>query len=239
MIHSYPWYIADWRGSEKRLSMTLEEKAVYRELLDHCWEHGSLPNDEKVLAKISTATASEFRRIWPKVKQAFSVTGDRLIHEKVEAKRPEVIRLAEQRREAGRKSAEARAERARQRSLNDSSNARSTSVQAELQPSSTITSSSSSSTPTPSSAVRSERATTPRSAARFIKPSIEEVRAFCAENKITNVDPEKFWHHYEASGWKRGKTPLTNWRSAVHTWKRNDFQNNAAQPLNLGWEEPD
>ena len=62
-----------------------------------------------------------------------------------------------------------------------------------------------------------------RTAPKFVKPTIEEVRAYCQEKGIDHVDPEKFWHHYESCGWKRGKTPITLWKSAVHTWKRNDY----------------
>lgn len=140
VIHSYPWYIADWRGSETRIRMTLEERAIYRDLLDHCWEQGSLPNDEQMLAKICSATPSEFKRAWPSVKKSFIEDGDRIRHAKVDAKRPEVIRLTEQRREAGKASAEARAKRASQRSSNERSTSVETSASTLLQPSSTTTS---------------------------------------------------------------------------------------------------
>lgn len=53
---------------------------------------------------------------------------------------------------------------------------------------------------------------------RFQKPSLEAVVAYCQE-RGTGVDPRKFWNHYEAKGWVVGKTPMKNWKAAVHTWE--------------------
>ena len=53
MFQSYPWYIADWRASETRLSLTLAQRGLYRELLDYCYMEGSLPEDRKMLLKIA------------------------------------------------------------------------------------------------------------------------------------------------------------------------------------------
>ena len=53
---------------------------------------------------------------------------------------------------------------------------------------------------------------------KFIPPTIEEVRAYCQERN-NNVDPEKWYAHYEAVGWKVGKNPMRNWKAAVRTWE--------------------
>jgi uncharacterized protein YdaU (DUF1376 family) len=103
MIHSYPWYIADWRGSEAVLAMTLEERGLYRELLDHCWEAGSLPTKEDTLRRITRASEKEWKRCWPAVKTQFFEQDGRLRHIKVDEKRPELEEWHESRREAGRK----------------------------------------------------------------------------------------------------------------------------------------
>ena len=56
---------------------------------------------------------------------------------------------------------------------------------------------------------------------KFVKPSPREVKEYI-DSIAANVDSEKFWHHYEANGWKVGKNPMKNWKSAVSTWnKRN------------------
>ncbi len=223
VIHSYPWYIADWRGSETRIRMTLEERAIYRDLLDHCWEQGSLPNDEQMLAKICSATPSEFKRSWPAVKKSFIEDGDRIRHAKVDAKRPEVIRLTEQRREAGKASAEARAKRASQRSSNERSTSVETSASTLLQPSSTTT-----------STITSLNTAPPKAAAvrkQFQKPTPSEVEEYGATIGFP-VDGEEFCAFYELRGWKPGgsRTVMSDWRPAVVTWKKTWLKKKISQP---------
>jgi len=53
----------------------------------------------------------------------------------------------------------------------------------------------------------------------FIKPSIEEVAAYCKARGNT-VDPEAFWAFYESNGWKVGRNPMKDWQAAVRTWER-------------------
>jgi predicted transcriptional regulator len=59
-------------------------------------------------------------------------------------------------------------------------------------------------------------------AKRFVKPTVEEVRAYCKERN-NNVDAEKFISHYDSNGWKVGKTPMKDWKGAVRTWEKNDY----------------
>jgi hypothetical protein len=56
---------------------------------------------------------------------------------------------------------------------------------------------------------------------RFIKPTLDEVKAYCAERRNT-VSPEKFLDYYEANGWKVGRNPMKDWRAAVRTWEKNE-----------------
>lgn len=56
-------------------------------------------------------------------------------------------------------------------------------------------------------------------AARFRKPALEEVQAYCKE-RGNGVDPETFWNFYESKGWKVGQSPMRNWKSCCHTWER-------------------
>ncbi len=57
---------------------------------------------------------------------------------------------------------------------------------------------------------------------RFQKPSVEEVRSYCAE-KGYKIDAEYFVAFYEANGWVQGKSskPVRNWRMCLFTWSRN------------------
>ncbi len=51
------------------------------------------------------------------------------------------------------------------------------------------------------------------------KPTILEIATYCT-SRNNNIDPETFWNHYESNGWKVGKNPMKNWRSAVITWEK-------------------
>ena len=59
---------------------------------------------------------------------------------------------------------------------------------------------------------------------RFTPPSIEEVKAYCAERK-NNVDAERFINYYESNGWKVGKNPMKDWKAAIRTWERGNKSN--------------
>ena len=56
---------------------------------------------------------------------------------------------------------------------------------------------------------------------RFTKPTLEEVQTYCQERN-NNVDAEKWYNHYEAVGWKVGRSPMKDWKASVRTWERND-----------------
>jgi hypothetical protein len=58
---------------------------------------------------------------------------------------------------------------------------------------------------------------------RFTPPTLEEVTSYCVE-RDNNVDPQRFIDYNESRGWVVGKTKMKNWKSAVHTWERNDKQ---------------
>lgn len=59
---------------------------------------------------------------------------------------------------------------------------------------------------------------------RFTKPSLEEVKQYCAE-RGNNVDAEKWYDYYESNGWKVGKNSMKDWKAAVRTWeKREDYK---------------
>ena len=59
---------------------------------------------------------------------------------------------------------------------------------------------------------------------RFVKPTVAEVQAYCAERK-NNIDPQHFWDYYEARGWKvGGRTAMKDWQAAIRTWENNNFQ---------------
>ena len=73
-----------------------------------------------------------------------------------------------------------------------------------------------------------KRSTTPR----FIKPTVEEVRAYCQERN-NSVDAERFVDYYEANGWKVGKSSMKDWKATVRNWEKNGYSN--ARPKDSGF----
>ncbi len=55
---------------------------------------------------------------------------------------------------------------------------------------------------------------------KFIKPTIEEVRAYAASIEFPELDAETWMAHYESNGWKVGRNAMKSWKAAVVTWKK-------------------
>jgi hypothetical protein len=62
---------------------------------------------------------------------------------------------------------------------------------------------------------------------RFIKPTLEEVQAYCKERN-NSVDAQRFIDYYSSNGWKVGKNPMKDWKAAVRTWENNGYGNKKA-----------
>lgn len=57
--------------------------------------------------------------------------------------------------------------------------------------------------------------------ARFHPPAREEVAAYCVQ-RGNAINPDRFYDHYEANGWKVGKAPMQDWRAAVRNWEQRE-----------------
>lgn len=63
----------------------------------------------------------------------------------------------------------------------------------------------------------------PKTANRFIKPTLDEVKAYCDERQ-NGIDAERFFDYYEANGWVQSKgKPIKDWKATVRTWEKNDY----------------
>lgn len=60
---------------------------------------------------------------------------------------------------------------------------------------------------------------------RFFPPTTEEIKKYCSEKSITNVDADRFIDHYSSNGWKVGANSMKDWKAAVRNWSRNAFSN--------------
>ena len=61
----------------------------------------------------------------------------------------------------------------------------------------------------------------------FVKPTVEEIAAFCKEKKYT-VNAQQFFNYYESNGWKIGRNAMKSWQAAVQNWNTRDKANKKA-----------
>lgn len=64
-----PLYVADYRAKTTHLGAL--EHGIYILLIMHYWQEGSLPNDDRLLARIACATDAEWRRTKPLIEAFF------------------------------------------------------------------------------------------------------------------------------------------------------------------------
>ena len=57
---------------------------------------------------------------------------------------------------------------------------------------------------------------------RFEKPTLSQITQYCLERN-NNVNAEQFFDHYESNGWKVGKNSMKDWKAAVRTWEKNNY----------------
>ncbi len=54
--------------------------------------------------------------------------------------------------------------------------------------------------------------------AKFVIPTIQEAKEFATGIGFSTFNAGKWWHHYDANNWYRGKNKMAKWKSAVWTW---------------------
>lgn len=101
-----PWFPNDFRASTA--GWTFDEKALYRELLDIEWDHGSIPADLNRIMLLAGLSSDRFEAAWPMVSTKFVEKDGRLINERCEKHRERARELQQQRSKAGKMSAESR-----------------------------------------------------------------------------------------------------------------------------------
>lgn len=52
----------------------------------------------------------------------------------------------------------------------------------------------------------------------IIPPKLEWVISYCKERK-NNVNPQRWFDHYQTKGWMVGKSKMVDWQAAVRTWE--------------------
>ena len=61
--------------------------------------------------------------------------------------------------------------------------------------------------------------------ARFARPTVEEVAAYCREGGY-GIDAQHFCDYYDGNGWKVGKNPMQDWKATVRSWARREGKDN-------------
>lgn len=118
-----PLYIGDYLADTMHL--TGPEHGAYLLLLMHSWRTGPLPDDDRQLAAIARTEAAAWRRMSATIRAFFTAVDGGLVQGRLERERERQTGKIEQRRAAGKASAE---RRKGQREVND----RSTTVDAPL-----------------------------------------------------------------------------------------------------------
>lgn len=75
---------------------------------------------------------------------------------------------------------------------------------------------------------------------RFVRPTVEEIAAYCSERN-NSIDPQFFFDSNEAKGWVVGdtKSPMKDWKAAIRTWEARRKDNRGSSPRNEGSLQPD
>jgi hypothetical protein len=76
-----------------------------------------------------------------------------------------------------------------------------------------------------------------RGRARFVPPTLDEIKVFCQENSLS-MDPEEYFDHYQGNGWVQGQKakPIVDWKATVRNWARREkkFNGNGKPKFAIG-----
>ncbi len=79
----------------------------------------------------------------------------------------------------------------------------------------------------------------PPARALFAPPGVEEVKEYCVEQGLHQVDPARFVDHYTANGWMVGKTKMKDWQAAVRNWASRELEQSRPQKTKAAQELDD
>lgn len=199
LIH-FPFYINQYQGILSRYS--LEEKGAFISLLCvFLSEDGNFPDDENQIFRMCLAFSEGEKKAVLSIKEKVVETGR------------EILKSQRQKRQ---KCREAASKGGLARVANAQANATETLKRH------------SSNTETENREQRTEIETKKDIKPKgFIKPTLEEIQAYCQERQNT-LDAKRLFDYYETSGWKdKDGKPVKNWKQKIITW---EGRNNAKTP---------
>lgn len=65
----------------------------------------------------------------------------------------------------------------------------------------------------------------------WVAPTLEQIQEYC-KSRHNNVDAQRFFDYYEASGWKDSKgNKVKNWKQKVITWEKSEPKKEDYKPM--------
>ncbi len=212
------FYPADWRKDPGVQSLTFEHRGIWFEII--CLMHESEQRG-KLLLKGMPMPEDALARLLGLDKQILTTCITTLIQYGVASKCPDTGALMNRRM--------VRDEELRQKRSNcgklggnpallkQNTTYRDTEDNHKLKQ--TPTPSSSSSTTVSEDALSSSPTPSPVRS-RFAAPTLDEVKLQCAKIGLPDSEAESFMAYYASNGWKVGRNPMRDWRSATINWRK-------------------
>lgn len=102
-----PWYPSDYLADT--LWVSRDVNSAYRDLLDHSWlRGGKLPDDDKLLARLTRCTDAEWHELRPQVAQFFKISHGFWRQKRLRKEFTAAAKLRQQQSEGGQKGAATR-----------------------------------------------------------------------------------------------------------------------------------
>ena len=221
-LPTLPLDVEDFASDGKVEAMTTEAVGAYILLICKAWREsppGSLPDDDLVLARWARLAPGDWSEVRSSVLAAFALGADGRYHQKrMRREYEKIVRVESAKTASAKRAASARWERTNMQAQCER-NADALHPQ-RTQPEGAVCNSD---TQLEDGFSLQKENSSKKKGSSFVKPTLDEVRAFCAENQYP-IDAELFWNFYEANGWVQGRQgkPIRSWQHCVRTWVSNE-----------------
>lgn len=85
---AFQWYPADYLGSQRVALLTLEQEGAYVRLLSYCWQHGSIPADPELIARlVGKGASTTLANTVAKMFEPHPSDRSKLVHDRLDAER--------------------------------------------------------------------------------------------------------------------------------------------------------
>jgi len=210
-----PFYWADYLADTSHL--TLAEHGAYLLLMAHYYRKGPLPANASLLHRICRCENDTDRVVVDKVLAAFfTVDGQVYRHKRIDREIAKSAAISEKRRAAAiSMHANAPAHARANAPANGDAKSMHLSLQSQSQPHPQ---------PEPQTTKGKVKSVCADAHVRahHQHPTLNEVTTYCLE-RGGKVDPQAWFDHYQANGWRVGRCPMKDWKAAVRTWERNEL----------------